>query len=139
MKAKSGKTESAKAKSGKRKPGKAKFRKTGQRGQPREMLSGGWAAIKMGEMGELMFAARAVALGLTVAKPYGSAEAFDLVVWNRESWLRVQVKAITSLFRKDTYNVRCGRREYRGQHAKRKTHPYTKEEVDFVVAYLGRH
>ena len=116
-----------------------KSSKAGTGAGKRELGSGGWAAIKIGEMGELLFAAWAVALGLTVAKPYGAAEAFDLVVWNRETWVRVQLKAMTRLFRKDAYNLRCGRREYRGQHAKRKTHPYTKEDVDFVAAYLGLH
>ena len=138
----SGKTKARKTapkNAGTPKPVTGKLGVTEQGNWMQKMGSSGWAAIKMGEMGELLFGARAAGLGLTMAKPFGSAEAFDVVVWNREAWLRVQVKVVACEFRKNAYNVPCGRQKCQSPYAGRQKRPYTKEEVDFVVVYLLRH
>ncbi len=83
-----------------------------------------------GEWAEMMFMAKATALGFTVCHPYGDNQPFDFLVFypGGRAW-RVQIKSAWSqsdgMFRFKTTG--CGRRRYR------------RNEVDFIIAYIVPH
>ncbi|HEV8524855.1 MAG TPA: group I intron-associated PD-(D/E)XK endonuclease [Terriglobales bacterium] len=80
-----------------------------------------------GEWAEIVFVAKAMALGLTVCKPYGENHRFDFLVHApRNQVARVQVKSSWTCNTKNGYQFKtsgCGRR-------------YRAGEVDFIVAYV---
>ncbi len=80
-----------------------------------------------GELVELRFMARAAALGLRVAKPWGDSAPYDFLVEYGGIVYRVQVKS--TRFRA----ARC-----RGFVCvtRRGGKPYTPKEVDFIAAYV---
>jgi len=74
-----------------------------------------------GEWAELRFMARAAEHGLSVSKPWGDSQRYDVTVEHNGRFLRVQVKSTVAKFC-DGYV--CSIRSSRGQH-------YTRREVDF--------
>ena len=80
---------------------------------------------RRGEWAEIRFLARASELGMTVIRPWGDSLHYDLVVEWEGCLLRVQVK---STLRRRTNSYYFG---LRGAHYK-----YTKEDFDFIAAYL---
>jgi hypothetical protein len=81
---------------------------------------------KRGEWSELVFAARAMAEGLRLARPWGDSSGYDFVVDHDHGGLaRVQVKS--TMFRKGT-GYSCSLRASKA--------PYKKGSFDFVAAYV---
>ena len=81
---------------------------------------------RRGEWAELVFMARAAALGCTVLKPYGDSSRYDVVVDHRGRLVRVQVKSVTH--RHD------GRYITTLEHAKKTR--YKAGEVDYLAVYV---
>ena len=79
-----------------------------------------------GEWAELRFMARAAEHGLCVTKPWGDSARYDFAVEHNGHFLRVQVKSTKS---KQYNSYACNLR--RTSH-----HAYTKDEVDFIAAYV---
>jgi PD-(D/E)XK endonuclease len=88
-----------------------------------------WAAAdtrkKLGEQAEAAFLSKAMGLGLSVLKPWGDSERYDLVVGSGKRLLRVQVKSTRYV----------GERRY-SITARGCTAAYTEDEIDFLVAYI---
>lgn len=80
---------------------------------------------RRGEWAELRFLARAAELGLTVIRPWGDSLHYDMVVEWEGCLLRVQVKS-TMRRRSNSYYFTL-----RGA-----IHRYTREDFDFLAAYL---
>jgi len=93
------------------------------RGNPR-----GPTRKRQGELAELAFMSKAASLGFGVAKPYGDSERFDFILsWDRRLW-RVQVKS-TRTAKHGVYEISA--------HGCWGAHDiYTKDEIDFIVAYV---
>jgi hypothetical protein len=83
------------------------------------------APKRKGEVAEAAFLARATELGFEVAKPWGDSSRFDFILHSGQHCWRVQVKSVTSQL-DEGYRVKAT-----GHHA-----TYTKEEIDFIVAYI---
>lgn len=82
---------------------------------------------KQGEWAELVFMARAAALGLNVAKPWGDSNRYDIAVEHRGALWRVQVKCTGY----------CGEYAYRVLHRnRRKFKPYTAREIELMAVYV---
>jgi len=83
---------------------------------------------RQGELAELAFMSKAASLGFGVAKPYGDSERFDFILsWSRHLW-RVQVKS-TRTAKHGVYEISA--------HGCWGAHDiYTKDEIDFIVAYV---
>jgi hypothetical protein len=83
---------------------------------------------RQGELAELAFMSKAASLGFGVAKPYGDSERFDFILsWDRRLW-RVQVKS-TRTAKHGVYEISA--------HGCWGAHDiYTKDEIDFIVAYV---
>jgi len=86
---------------------------------------------RCGEIAELAFAFKACGMGFVVSKPYGDSAAYDFVVGAKKHLQRVQVKS-TSSPGFGRYKVGVHHHGGRG----RGGHAYTREEIDFVVAYI---
>jgi hypothetical protein len=80
---------------------------------------------KRGEWAELVFAMRAVALGLHLARPWGESCGYDFVVDQGRRMARVQVKS-TIFHEGEGYS--CSLKDSRG--------PYKKNSSDYVAAYV---
>jgi len=82
-------------------------------------------AKRKGEAAEAAFLSKAAELGFDVAKPWGDSAQFDFILHTGSHCWRVQVK---SAFQRDggRYSVRAS-----GDHI-----AYTKENIDFLVAYI---
>jgi hypothetical protein len=78
-----------------------------------------------GEWAELMFAARALREGLSLARPWGESSGYDFVVDQGERAVRVQVKS--TIFREGT-GYSCTMKDSKG--------PYKKNSFEFVAAYV---
>jgi len=84
---------------------------------------------RRGEVAESVFLAKAISLGLGVAKPWGDSERYDFIVDSGKRLWRVQVKsAFEEMKDGGGYMIRATGSE--GNVA------YTPEEVDVVVAYI---
>ena len=83
---------------------------------------------RQGELAELAFMSKAASLGFGVAKPYGDSDRFDFILsWGRRLW-RVQVKS-TRTAKHGVYEISA--------HGCWGAHDiYTKDEIDFIVAYV---
>src|SRR3989442_499416 len=79
-----------------------------------------------GEWAELRFMARAAEHGLCVTKPWGDSARYDFAVEHNGHFLRVQVKSTKS---KQYNSYACNLRTTSHQ-------AYTKDEVDFIAAYV---
>jgi hypothetical protein len=81
---------------------------------------------RRGEVAELAFMHKAISTGFRVAKPWGDSDPFDFVVCHDKLLSRVQVKSV--------WTKRVG---YCVNNAGTDNTPYTLNETDFLVAYLG--
>jgi hypothetical protein len=80
-----------------------------------------------GEQAEAAFLNKATSLGLTVSKPWGDSERYDLIVGSGSRLSRVQVKSTQYEYpAKHRYGIR---NLHHGT-------PYTEEEIDFLVVYI---
>lgn len=82
-------------------------------------------AKRKGEVAEAAFLSKAAELGFDVAKPWGDSAAFDFIVHSGPRCWRVQVKS-TGSCRWQGYGVRTSGNSV----------AYTKDDVDFLVAYI---
>jgi hypothetical protein len=87
---------------------------------------------RRGELAELAFMRKAASLGFAVAKPWGEAERYDVVVRFCNIFWRVQVKSVLGKSpARPHYRVKAiaghGRRGHRA---------YSADEIDFLVAYI---
>jgi hypothetical protein len=81
---------------------------------------------KRGEWAELVFAARAMRMGLRLAKPWGESSGYDFTVDQGQRILRVQVKS--TIFKEAAEGYSCSLKDSKG--------PYKKNTFDFVAAYV---
>ncbi len=89
-----------------------------------------------GEWAEIVFLAKAIALGFTVSKPYGDNLAFDFVVRAAGRTSYVQVKSGWARTH-GAYQIRTShlvRQSRKG--GRRINRAYRKTEVDFIVAFI---
>jgi hypothetical protein len=79
-----------------------------------------------GELAELRFMVRAADYGLRIIKPWGDSARYDFVVETGGRFLRIQVKS-TSVKQDECYccHLNTGKQK-----------PYTKDEIDFIAAYI---
>ncbi len=96
--------------------------------------SGGWLAEifasvctrkRLGEEAEAAFLHKATGLGLSVARPWGDSERYDLIVRSGRRLWRVQVKSTRYV----------GERRF-SITARGCTAAYTEDEIDFLAAYI---
>jgi hypothetical protein len=80
---------------------------------------------RRGEWAEMRFLARVSELGMTVTRPWGDSLHYDMVVESEGGWLRVQVKSSTCK-RNNSYFINL--------HGS--NHYYTKDDFDFIAAYI---
>ena len=79
-----------------------------------------------GEQAEAVFLNKATSLGLSVSKPWGDSERYDLIVGSGSRLSRVQVKSTQYEYQdKSRYGI-CNHRH--GTF-------YTEEEIDFLAVY----
>jgi hypothetical protein len=81
---------------------------------------------KRGEWVELVFAMRAIELGLWLARPWGESSGYDFTVDMGWRIVRVQVKS--TIFREGAEGYSCTLKDSKG--------PYKKNSFDFVAAYV---
>lgn len=81
---------------------------------------------RRGDVAELAFMHKAISIGFQVAKPWGDVDSFDFIVCHQRMLWRVQVKSV--------WTRRVG---YCVNNAGTNNIPYTVNETDFLVAYLG--
>jgi hypothetical protein len=80
---------------------------------------------KRGEWVELVFAERAMRMGMELARPWGESSGYDFAVDQGERIVRVQVKSTTF---KEGAGYSCTLKDSKG--------PYKKNSFDFVAAYV---
>ena len=92
-----------------------------------------WAGMKIiknckkrGEWVELVFAVRAMELGLHLARPWGESSGYDFTVDQGHRIVRVQVKS--TIFKEGAEGYSCTLKDSKG--------PYKKNTFDFVAAYV---
>jgi PD-(D/E)XK endonuclease len=92
-----------------------------------------WVGMKIikngkrrGEWAELVFAARAMELGLRLARPWGESSGYDFTVDQGARIVRVQVKS--TIFKEGAEGYSCTLKDSKG--------PYKKNTFDFVAAYV---
>ena len=95
----------------------------------RQQRGCGLETKRMGELAEMMFMVKAASRGFGVCKPYGDSERYDFVLDAGGRFVRVQVKS-SSAKQYGAYLVNIQR------HANGWAIPYTKSEIDFVVAWV---
>jgi hypothetical protein len=81
---------------------------------------------KRGEWVELVFAVRAMELGLRLARPWGESSGYDFTVDQGARIVRVQVKS--TIFKEGVSGYSCTLKDSKG--------PYKKNTFDFVAAYV---
>jgi hypothetical protein len=81
---------------------------------------------KRGEWVELVFAVRAMELGLRLARPWGESSGYDFTVDQGARIVRVQVKS--TIFKEGAEGYSCTLKDSKG--------PYKKKTFDFVAAYV---
>ena len=81
---------------------------------------------KRGEWVELVFAVRAMELGLLLARPWGESSGYDFMVDLGWRIVRVQVKS--TMFKEGAEGYSCTLKDSKG--------PYKKNTFDFVAAYV---
>jgi hypothetical protein len=85
----------------------------------------GKTAKRKGEVAEAAFLSKATELGFDVAKPWGDSAPFDFIVHAGPRCWRVQVKS-----------AGCCRSQGYGVKTSGNTITYTKDNIDFLVAYI---
>jgi PD-(D/E)XK endonuclease len=94
-------------------------------GKPRQKTSRWPTRKREGEVAEAAFLSKAASLGFGVAKPWGDSDPFDFILHSGPRCWRVQVKSV--------------QRKYRGRYLVRALYSksrYSKDEIDFLVAYV---
>jgi len=86
----------------------------------------------IGSVAEMAFMLRASLRGCAVAKPFGEAEHYDVLVDARTHIWRVQVKIATPQ-KHNGFSFRSCWAGYKG------LVPYTPEEIDFLAAFIRQH
>jgi hypothetical protein len=81
---------------------------------------------RRGEWAELVFASRAMELGLRLARPWGESSGYDFTVDQGDRIVRVQVKS--TIFREGAEGYSCSLKDSKG--------PYKKNTFEFVAAYV---
>ena len=81
---------------------------------------------KRGEWVELVFAVRAMELGLLLARPWGESSGYDFTVDQGARIVRVQVKS--TIFKEGKEGYSCTLKDSKG--------PYKKGSFDFAAAYV---
>ncbi len=81
---------------------------------------------KRGEWAELVFAVRAMELGLHLGRPWGESSGYDFTVDQGERIVRVQVKS--TIFKEGAEGYSCTLKDSKG--------PYKKGSFEFVAAYV---
>src|SRR5437660_3478350 len=81
-----------------------------------------------GELAELAFMRKAATLGFGVAKPWGDCDRYDVIVRTGKVFWRVQIKSVWSMMRARTH--------YRVKTTGNRHSNYTRDEIDFLVAYI---
>ena len=81
-----------------------------------------------GELAELAFMRKAANLGFAVAKPWGDSDRYDVVVRFDKTFWRVQIKSVLSLT--------PSRNHFRVHTRKRGGEAYSRNDIDFLVAYI---
>lgn len=85
-----------------------------------------------GHLAELAFMRKAASLGLSVAKPWGEGERYDVIVRVENVCWRVQVKSVLSKTRpRNHYRIHTSVHRRSGPRAL-----YTAKEIDFLAAYI---
>jgi hypothetical protein len=84
---------------------------------------------RRGELGEIAFAHKAIALGFPVCQPFGDSERYDFILDGGRALWRIQVKSSTHIL-SGLYHVNAHRRTM-GTAV-----PYLPSEVDFLAAYI---
>jgi hypothetical protein len=79
-----------------------------------------------GEWAELRFMARAAEHGLSVSKPFGDSQRYDVTVESKGHFLRIQVKCT---------RARCGK-GYVCTFIRTGMTPYTRDDLDFFAIYV---
>jgi hypothetical protein len=90
-----------------------------------EIWASGCTRKRLGEQAEAAFPNKATSLGLSVAKPWGDSDRYDLVVDSGRRLWRVQVKS-TRYMAEQRFSIT----------ALGCTDAYTEEEIDFLAVYL---
>ena len=90
-----------------------------------EILASACTRKRLGEQAEAAFLNKATGLGLSVLKPWGDSERYDLVVGSGKRLSRVQVKS-TRYVGEKRYSIT----------ARGCTAAYTAEEIDFLAVYI---
>ena len=80
------------------------------------------------ELAELAFMRKAATLGFGVAKPWGDCDRYDVIVRTGKVFWRVQIKSVWSMMRARTH--------YRVKTTGNRHSNYTRDEIDFLVAYI---
>ena len=86
-----------------------------------------------GELAEARFIAKALSLGISVAKPFGDSDPYDFIVEVRGYLSRVQVKSAWRATPRGAFQFVASPIQSRGHRA----HPYRGHEIDFFVAYIA--
>ena len=81
---------------------------------------------KRGEWVELVFAARAMELGMVLGRPWGESSGYDFTVDQGTRIVRVQVKS--TIFKEGEEGYSCTLKDSKG--------PYKKGTFEFVAAYV---
>ena len=81
-----------------------------------------------GELAELAFMRKAATLGFAVAKPWGDCDRYDVIVRTGKIFWRVQIKSVLA--------KSPARSHYRVKTTGNNRHPYSADEIDFLVAYI---
>ena len=90
-----------------------------------EIWASGCTRKRLGEQAEAAFLNKATSLGLSVAKPWGDSDRYDLVVDSGRRLWRVQVKS-TRYVAERRFSIT----------ARGCTDAYTEEEIDFLAVYI---
>lgn len=86
-------------------------------------------AVQVGDIGEIAFILRAKLLGFEVSKPFTSDCAYDCILDNNKTLLKIQIKTCSkkSKSRKDSYQIKTANTNSDNYH-------YT--EIDYFAFYL---
>lgn len=86
-----------------------------------------------GELAEARFIAKALSLGISVAKPFGDSDPYDFIVEARGNLSRVQVKSAWRATPRGAFQFVASPIQSRGRRAR----PYRGNEIDFFIAYIA--
>lgn len=90
-------------------------------------------SLHRGQIAELAFMRKAANLGFSVAKPWGDADRYDVIVRVGRTFWRVQVKSVLGKAPSKLHYrvITTG-----GRKGSLPRTPYSREQIDFLVAYI---